>query len=192
MALLAAVVVAGLACLVIRGIPELRQCVGERKAERRGDILFQRGRAGEAEELWAGILKGNPGAATVRNKMAILRMNSGRFDEAAGLLAEGMEISPKAYAFHFNMGLLRHMQGRYDEALASLSEVERLCPGHGEVHYVKGLIYKEQGLADLAQEQFIKELNIDPATPAAWAQVVPNINPEPRRSWLRGHNGGRR
>ena len=59
MALLTAVAVAGLACLVIRGMPGLRQCVSERKAERRGDILFQRGRVGAAEELWAGILKGN-------------------------------------------------------------------------------------------------------------------------------------
>ena len=63
------------------------------------------------------------------------------------------------------------MEGDYPDALASLSEVERISPGHAKVHFLKGVIYDKLGLDELARKEFVEELNLDPATPAAWARL---------------------
>ena len=181
-----------LGAVSLRLLPEMRAHAAQCRAERKGDICFQGGAFNRAGEIWSGLLDENPGAVSVRNKLAVLCMNSTRFAEAAELLATGIRLQPETYSFHYNMGLLRYMEGRFDDALASLSEVERLCPGHGEVHYLKGMIYKQQGLTEEAEREFIKELNLDPATPQAWSQVIAGISPEVRRPWIHRYTGEQR
>ena len=187
--LLLVIVALALGVLSVMLLPGMRQHAAQSRAERQGDMLFQDGAFERAGEIWRAILAERPEAVSVRNKLAVLFMNSGRFEEAAALLSTGIELMPKAYSFHYNMGLLSYMGGRHDDALVSLSEVERLCPGHGEVHYLKGMIYKEQGLTEEAEREFIKELNVDPATPQAWSQVVAGLSPEVRRPWIDRYTG---
>jgi len=138
---------------------------------RRGDLCFQAGQHAEAEACWRLVLDAEPGSVSVRNRLVVLCLNSGRFDEAGRLLAVGIEQRPTVSSFRYNLALLRFMEGRYDDALASAREVERLSPMHGEIHFLKGVIYEKLGETDLAQKEFIQELNVDPATPEAWVKI---------------------
>jgi Flp pilus assembly protein TadD len=43
---------------------------------------------------------------------------------------------------------------------------------HSEVHFLKGAIFQQMGREDEARAEFIRELNVDPVTPEAWAEVL--------------------
>jgi Flp pilus assembly protein TadD len=163
------------ACLLVGVVwvrarrPESRERRALRRLERRGDLSFQAGRSAEAEAHWVRVLEADPDAAAARNKLAVLCINGGRPDEAGQLLEEGIRRAPGNAAFHYNLGLLRATSGDYPAALESLRRVERLNPGHGRIHLLMGMIYEKMGLEDEARREFVAELNVDPATPAAWA-----------------------
>jgi len=141
------------------------------RLERQGDTWFQQGDAHQAQRLWQTVLDKHPGAVGARNKLAVLAMREGRYAEAEQCLAAGIERAPKTVSFHFNLGLVKYMQGERQDALAALAEVERLYPDHGKVHLLKGVIFDELGEHDRARDEFVKELNLDPATPAAWTRL---------------------
>jgi len=166
----AALVLAALACAATA--PAWRGLARRAALERAGDLHFQRGENAEAEAAWRAVLSQRPDSVSTRNKLAVLCMKEGRYDEAARLLDEGIRARPKAVSFRFNRALLCHMRGDLGGALAFLEQVERMSPGHGDVHFFKGVIYEKLGRADLAEREFIKQLNVDPATPAAWARVL--------------------
>lgn len=152
--------------------------------ERRGDACFRNGEFQEAETCWHRILTARPGLKSVRNKLAVICMRGGRYDEAGVLLREGLAQAPKESSFHYNLALLAYMQDDFDGALRSLATVQTINPHHGEVHYMKGVIFEAQGRHELAQQEFVRELNVDPATPEAWVRlgVLP---PGSRiRSWV--------
>lgn len=160
-----------LTLVVERKVPEWGRKAALAETERRGDLCFQKGKTKAAEGCWRPVLQELPGAVSVRNKLAVLWMNGGRFKDAREILEEGIRKAPETASFHYNIGLLCYMEGDYRNALASLSEVERISPGHAKVHFLKGVIYDELGLDELARKEFIKELNLDPATTAAWARL---------------------
>ena len=156
-----------------------------RATETQGDEAFRAGGIEQARALWEQVLDTNPERPGPRNKLAVVHMNAGRFDEARALLETGTSLIPRNTSFHYNLGLLHAMRRDYDAALASLAEVERLVPQHGEVHFLKGVIYEKLGRDDLAEQEFIRELNVDPATPEAWARVArADLVPRPLPAWL--------
>jgi len=161
-----------LAVLLAQLIPEWRRMAALSRVETRGDRLFQDGQGAEAAACWRNVLARNPRSYTARNKLAIWHINEGRFEKAEKMLKEGLADRPRELSYLYNLGLLHFMQGRYQEALALLETVADINPMHGEVHFLKGTIYEKLGRKDLAAAEFIKELNVDPATPEAWRKVV--------------------
>ena len=161
-----------LGAVSLRLLPEMRAHAAQCRAERKGDICFQGGAFNRAGEIWSGLLDENPGAVSVRNKLAVLCMREGRFEDARAVLADGIRQDPETVSFRFNLALLAYMEGDCGGALAALSEVERLSPAQADVHHLKALVYERMGQGELARQEFVKELNIDPATPAAWARVA--------------------
>lgn len=146
--------------------------------ERDGDRAFQVGRMNEAEASWRLVLQSAVRRMSARNKLAILCMKEARFAEARSLLEDGIHQDPATSSFHYNMALLLNMEGDLHGSLESLAEVERLSPGHADVHFLKGVIYQGLGLEEMARKEFVEELNVDPATPAAWARLAKS-SPEP-------------
>lgn len=138
----------------------------------RGDAYFQQNDNARAVACWQVALDALPDARTVRNKLVVLHMNEGRFDTAGALLEEGLRRRPRTVSFLYNLALLRTMQGRLTEALAAAEQVEAINPMHGEIHFLKGTIYEKLGQNDLARQEFIHELNVDPATPEAWRKLL--------------------
>ncbi len=152
--------------------PQAREAAALGRLERDGDLHFQKAENRKAERCWRAVLERNLESVSARNKLAVICMQEGRFEEASGLLAAGIRRAPQEVSYHFNAGLLCYMQTDYEGALDALSEVERLHSAHGEVHYLKGAIYEALGQSEQAQREFVKELNVDPATPEAWAKLM--------------------
>jgi len=168
---------------VMQALPRWGTAVRLHREERRGDIHFQKGESAEAEACWRRILAERPRHVSARNKLAVIRMQYGEFERARELLDEGLRLLPLEVSFHYNMGLALYMASDYDGALVALDRVVRANPEHGKVHFLKGVIYEAQGRHDLAQEEFVQELNVDPATPDAWVKlgVLPGAEV---KSWL--------
>ena len=163
---------------VARKGPEWRRSMALASVERQGDLYFQQGDIERSEACWREVLRERAESPSARNKLAVLCMKEGRFTEARRLLEEGIRtFSAQTVSFHFNLALLQYMEGDFHGALASLAEVERIHPGHGDVYFLKGVIYEQLGLDELAQEAFIEQLNVDPATPAAWSRVL-DLSPD--------------
>ena len=151
--------------------PRLRRAVALSRTEREGDLLFQKGDLAGAEACWRPVLAARPLAESARNKLAVVCIQQDRFEEARALLDDGIRRQPSVTSYHFNLGLLRHMEGDPAGALQALARVEALNPGHGDLHYLKGLAYERLGESGKANAEFVKQLNVDPATPRAWARL---------------------
>lgn len=177
LAAVSAAVLLGL--LAVWKAPDWKRRMRLAAIERRGDLAFQNGDLELSERCWQQVLGTNPRSAGALNKLAVLRMNACQYTKAKRLLEEGVRRIPGEASFRYNLGLLCYMEGSLDEALAHLDEVERMNPGHGHVHFLKGMIWTRLGKAEAAKKEFIRQLNVDPATPAAWAQVT-DVSPEPR------------
>lgn len=159
-------------CVVTRKAPRWARNHELAVIERRGDRAFQEANNATSESCWRLVLEERPDSTSARNKLAILCMKENRFAEARKLLREGIRRAPKTVSFRFNLGQLHYMTGDFRGALSSLGEVEQLNPGHGNVHFLKGVIYERLGEEELARKEFVKELNNDPATLAAWARLA--------------------
>jgi tetratricopeptide (TPR) repeat protein len=164
--------VLALGVLFLLALPELQSGWALARLEAKGDRCFRAGEADCAEEVWREILAADPDRASARNRLVILYLNESRFEEAEKLLQNGIARSPRITSFQYNLGLLYYMQQRHDEALACLDEVLERSPMHSEVHFLKGAIFQQMGREDEARAEFIRELNVDPVTPEAWAEVL--------------------
>ena len=178
------------AALAARVAPKAGRNLALAGLERRGDLCFQGQDARTALALWDLVLAEAPERASVRNKLAVLHLQQGDAGQAEKLLAAGLAAAPREESFHFNLALVHCAEGRYTAALDSLSTVERLNPGHGRVHYLRGVIYDRCGQHEAAQKEFVKELNNDPATVAAWARL--GLLPGSRRGAPAGETGAGR
>jgi len=158
--------------LILLALPELRSRWELDRLESQGDRCFRAGDAVGAEVAWVNVLAADPGRAGTRNRLAVLYMNEGRFDDSEELLLEGVAGAPRVVSFQYNLGLLYYMQHRHDEALVCLDNVLAKSPLHSEVHFLKGAIFQQLGREEEARAEFIRELNVDPATPEAWGEVL--------------------
>lgn len=180
LALLALSVLLGIA----RILPQVRENARLARHEHAGDEHFRKGEGAAAEARWRAVLDARPRAPGTRNKLAIVCMQQERFDEARDLLREGLRLRPRETSFRYNLALLACMEQDFDTALTTLDAVEKTNPGHGRLHYLKGVILEAQGKHDLAQEEFVKELNSDPATPQAWIKLGVLSEDAHTRTWM--------
>jgi len=59
-------------------------------------------------------------------------------------------------------------------ALKNLNYVEMLEPNYANVHYLRGVIYERMGLKKEANQEYIKEVNINPRSIHAWRKLKKN------------------
>ena len=183
-ALLGVSVCSVLALAAVRIVPQFGRDVALAREERRGDRRFRSGELQEAERCWRQVLVARPDQKTVRNKLAVVCMQAARYAEARDILEAGLLRHARESSFHYNLALLAYMQNDFEAALSALDKVLAINPYHGEVHYIKGMILEAQGKHELAQEEFIRELNVDPATPEAWVKLGVLPPGSRMRSWI--------
>jgi tetratricopeptide (TPR) repeat protein len=95
-----------------------------------GFVMEQRGRAGEAEELYRRTLLVDPAHAAANNNLAVLLAERGRVAEAMAHWDTVLRFNPGHADAHANLGAALAQQGRFTEALPHLDEALRINPRH--------------------------------------------------------------
>jgi predicted CXXCH cytochrome family protein len=126
-------------------------------------VLLQRDRAVEAEELWREHVKFEPESFLGHFNLGLLiAENPQRLEEASKSLARAVEISPEFARGHYNYGLALLQLKQWEKAEKHLHQAYQLAPHLPE--FVMALVgyYRERKQPDKAEEALLAAVRRDP------------------------------
>ena len=124
--------------------------------------LHQQGRLGDAEKIYARILKSAPSHFDALHLLGALRLQTGKVGEAYRLLAAALEVEPRSADALTNLGLALRAMNRNAEALARFDQALALVPTHVEAHNNRGLLLLVEHRAEEALACFDAVLRLEP------------------------------
>src|SRR5258708_11141397 len=107
------------------------------------------GRLVEAERLYAGVLRGDPGNLSAAHSLGLVQLRLGRADAAEASFARALQIAPTYANAFVNRGTALKALNRLDEAEASYRAALDLEPGHAAAIRNLGILFN---LLDRHQE----------------------------------------
>jgi tetratricopeptide (TPR) repeat protein len=120
------------------------------------------GRLGEAEALYRGIVREQPGHPDALHMLGLLAHQAGRHAEAVELIRQAL-AGPGSYPlFHTNIGGVYLALGQTSEAVAACREAVRLQQDNAEFHNNLGVALRRRGELDAAAASFQEALRLDP------------------------------
>ncbi len=124
----------------------------------------------EAAEKAIGELFPEPDArpGDVWLRLGICRSMLEDLDGADGLFTKGLEADPKNTKLLYNQALLYGRMNQNEKSEAALWRVKKAAPYFPEVFYHLGRLAEERGDLETAEEFYVKELNLNPASHSAW------------------------
>ena len=90
--------------------------------------LHQQNRLGEAEPLYAAVLRQKPDDFDALHLLGLLNMDCGRLPEALRLIGAALRANGRSADALANYGLVLQQLGRYQEALAALEQSHGIDP----------------------------------------------------------------
>lgn len=127
---------------------------------------------GQAEALYQKALETNPQDASLLNDLALCYARQKRLDEAVWALGQATQVDPQSPLYRNNLASVFVEMGNVDEALQQLVAV--LPPA--AAHYNVGYLLSRKGQSELAEQQFVRALQIDP-TLAAAQKMLDSLRP---------------
>jgi len=155
-----------LLALVILVLVVKRQPVDE--LDKKGLVLFNTADYDGAIETWEKGLSLEPNSVLLLNRIGVALTQKKDYSAAEDSFLKAIKINPDYPQSHFNLGLLHLRLGNEAQAAGELKETLRCAPWYPETHYHLGLIYEKQGRLDLAEEEYIAEVNVNPNCAKAW------------------------
>lgn len=133
--------------------------------------LLHQNRKGEAEILFAGLLRRQPRPPALVNQLGVLAHLLGRAELALDLLQRSVSQEPSAPLLN-NLGLVREQQGDLSAAHIAYSQALQADPNFAEAHYNLGnVLQKERHYAE-AMEEYRQAINLRPDYPGAYHNLA--------------------
>lgn len=142
-----------------------------REQEKKGDVLFQKGARDQAVLCWRRAITLSPKRPSPYEKISAYYLLEARWPEARSVLEDGLTQLPSCVNLYFNLGLSYYFSGDYTRAKENFERVVRLNSYYPDAHYFLGLIYRKENLPDEEKKEFIREVNLNPASRGAWSEI---------------------
>jgi serine/threonine-protein kinase len=134
-----------------------------------GDLLKQRGRISEAEDVLRDALNAgrravasHPDDADEHFSLGNALSAKGQLDEAIAEYREAIRLEPDFELAHAHLGLTLRAKGRLDEAIAEYREAIRLKPADAIDHNNLGLALSDKGRLDDAVAEYRTAIRLEP------------------------------
>jgi|SRR5882672_1093443 len=146
-----------------------RELTGSERADtefRRGVELLKRGRATEAEALFAVALKSDVGHRGARQALVALKLERNELDDAARLLREGLAVDPAQPDFVVALARIHVERGQFPAALEVLDSSASIAGNHVEYHVLRGTVLRSLGRHEQAAVAYRSALTMQASVPA--------------------------
>jgi tetratricopeptide (TPR) repeat protein len=140
----------------------------EDELDKQGLALFNAEDYDGAIKVWEEGLKIAPDSVLLLNRIGVALTQKKDFPAARDTFLKAVKIEPDFAQTHFNLGLLYLYMEDETKAIEELQETLRAASWYPETHYHLGLIYEKQGKLDLAAQEYVAELNVNPNCAGAW------------------------
>jgi tetratricopeptide (TPR) repeat protein len=139
--------------------------------DREGMSHFRAGEYVPALAAWRKGLERFPLSATLNYRVGTTLAVRGSFREAEKHLERAVELAPDDPEIRRELALCYFQDDRLDDAERELKRVLVQADWFPEAHFFLGLIYEKRHQREIALDEYIRELNVNPACTYAWARI---------------------
>lgn len=156
--------------IVLGGCKKNPQFLEWKELVEKGDKFFSEGEIYSALDYWKESLKIRKDI-TIFKKITATYITLNNLKESEKYVLLGLTYFPNDDNLLFNLALIKFYEGNYEKSLEILQKILSKNKFYPNLHYLKGLIYEKIGEKELAQKEFIEELNINPCSKKAWEKI---------------------
>ena len=129
---------------------------------------------GKARELYAKVLKDQPGNLDAKTNLGMAYMASENPVQGISLLREVLEADPRNEKALYNMGILAVQSNQYDKAVTRFQELVKVNPKNVNGQFYLGVTLARTGAKEEAKKAFLmaKSLSNDPALAASVEEEI--------------------
>ncbi len=142
-----------------------------KEQEKKGDAFFNESNPEKALVCWRRAIALAPAQRSPYEKISAYYLLQGQWSEAIKIIESGLTQLPSCANLYFNLGLSYYFSEDYVRARENFGRVIQLDSYYPDAHYFLGLIYRKEGKPAEAKEEFIREVNLDPASRRAWKEI---------------------
>ena len=125
----------------------------------------QSGLLGEAEEIYAQILRLEPENTDALHFSGLIAHQQGRSEVAIDLMLRAIEREAGRATFFINLGQVFESTGELDKAVLNYRAAASLDPASGPAHHRLGDILFKQGIINEAASSYSRALSLMPDSP---------------------------
>ncbi|WP_201983680.1 tetratricopeptide repeat protein [Hymenobacter rubidus] len=132
---------------------------------------------GKARELYAKVLKEQPGNLDAKTNLGMAYMASENPVQGISLLREVLEADPRNEKALYNMGILAVQSNQYDKAVQRFKELVKVNPKNVNGQFYLGVTLARTGAKEEAKQAFLaaKSLSNDPALAASVEEEIAKL-----------------
>ncbi|MBJ6110550.1 tetratricopeptide repeat protein [Hymenobacter sp. BT523] len=132
---------------------------------------------GKARELYAKVLKEQPGNLDAKTNLGMAYMASENPVQGISLLREVLEADPRNEKALYNMGILAVQSNQYDKAVQRFKDLVKVNPKNVNGQFYLGVTLARTGAKEEAKQAFLaaKGLSNDPALAASVDEEIAKL-----------------
>ncbi|GAA4040427.1 hypothetical protein GCM10022409_27890 [Hymenobacter glaciei] len=132
---------------------------------------------GKARELYAKVLKEQPGNLDAKTNLGMAYMASDNPVQGVTYLREVLEADPRNEKALYNMGILAVQSNQYDKAVTRFQDLVKVNPKNVNGQFYLGVTLARTGAKEEAKKAFLtaKSLSNDPALAASVDEEVAKL-----------------
>lgn len=124
--------------------------------------LYSAGALNQAEQLYRQILIAVPEHPDILNMLGLIAQTKNDHASAVGLFYRAIEKAPAHWPIYFNLAVSQAANGKLNSAISAYEKVLELRPDLKEAFYNLGGIYEKLGYLDVARQNYLEAVRIDP------------------------------
>ncbi len=132
---------------------------------------------GKARELYAKVLKEQPGNLDAKTNLGMAYMASENPVQGISLLREVLEADPRNEKALYNMGILAVQSNQFDKAVTRFQDLVKVNPKNVNGQFYLGVTLARTGAKEEAKKAFLiaKSLSNDPALAASVDEEIAKL-----------------
>ncbi len=132
---------------------------------------------GKARELYAKVLKDEPGNLDAKTNLGMAYMASDNPVQGVTLLREVLEADPRNEKALYNMGILAVQSNQFDKAVKRFQDLVKVNPKNVNGQFYLGVTLARTGAKEEAKAAFLtaKSLSADPALAASVDEEIAKL-----------------
>jgi tetratricopeptide (TPR) repeat protein len=132
---------------------------------------------GKARELYAKVLKDDPGNLDAKTNLGMAYMASDNPVQGVTYLREVLEADPRNEKALYNMGILAVQSNQYDKAVTRFQDLVKVNPRNVNGQFYLGVTLARTGAKEEAKQAFLaaKSLSNDPALAASVEEEIAKL-----------------